>query len=169
MEIEFTDGLDKWGAKVSPNDHVYVTDQIRYPDGELSTKDFSIKKVKVSKLTSEQKERMLHQNRRDAGLAIRRHVKKMNAREYSRGWGESAGYRLDRALSLVEGYMKEGHLQMEMKNPEAVEELSGDELMASMCEAAIDCMNANTPRSMSRKMIAEMAANYMREKHCNRM
>ena len=135
MELTFTDGVDTWGGKVSPDDFVYVTDQIRYPDGEVSTKDFSIKKVKVSRLTKDQKGRMLHQTRRDADLAIKRQVKAVNAKEYSMGYYESAGQRLDKMISLLEGYMKEGHCKMEMKHPEALEGMHEGKMIEAMCEA----------------------------------
>jgi len=70
------------------------------------------------------------------------------------------------AEKIVEGYGKnESHCQMEMKHPEALEGMHPDKMVESMCEAAIDCMNHNTPNDMSRKMIAEMAGKYLKEKY----
>ncbi len=81
ISITYTDGIDTWEGMVGPNDYVWITDQVEYPEyGPLDMSHFKIEKKKFSRLTRDEKGRSLHSNPLDAKQFIRGHIVRQNER-----------------------------------------------------------------------------------------
>jgi hypothetical protein len=79
--VTYADGVRTWEGMVGPNDYVWITDQVEYPEyGPLDMSHFKIEKKKFSRLSRDNKVGLLHSNPLDAKQFIKGHIVRQNMR-----------------------------------------------------------------------------------------